>query len=78
MNLTENESSEIRRVCDDSGIPWESLHEKHIVITGATGLIGSALAKSLLGEYNLPFERKAPLKGEFSSFRRLSFSAVGV
>lgn len=35
---------------DDKSIPWEQLNNKNILVTGATGLVGSILVKSLLYE----------------------------
>lgn len=47
-SISENEMQEIKRIVEDADIPWNSLHEKTMVITGATGLIGSTLVKALL------------------------------
>lgn len=38
---------DLHKVCKADFIPWESLKESTILITGATGLIGSALIRSL-------------------------------
>lgn len=46
MNSILNE--DILSVCEDRGIPWERLAGKNVFVTGATGLIGSLLVKSLL------------------------------
>lgn len=39
---------DIADICADSGIPWDALHNSTILVTGATGLIGSLLVKSLV------------------------------
>ncbi|MDP9466312.1 MAG: NAD(P)-dependent oxidoreductase [Actinomycetota bacterium] len=39
---------DLERVCSTAGIPWQSLHGKDVLVTGATGLIGRALVKALL------------------------------
>lgn len=39
---------DLNNIMSDTSIPWELLHNKSILITGATGLIGSLLVKSIL------------------------------
>jgi nucleoside-diphosphate-sugar epimerase len=39
---------DLERSCAARFVPWERLHGKTVLITGATGLIGGALAKTLL------------------------------
>lgn len=39
---------DIADICSDSGVPWDSLHESTLLVTGATGLIGSLLVKALV------------------------------
>ena len=40
-------AEDLMAVCDAS-LPWESLKNSHILVTGATGLVGSMLVKALL------------------------------
>ena len=35
-------------LCHMQCIDWEKLHNKHILVTGGTGLIGSTLVKALI------------------------------
>lgn len=39
---------DLSAIAEDSGIPWESLRGRRILVTGATGLIGSLIVKALL------------------------------
>lgn len=39
---------DLSSIAEDSGIPWESMRGCSILVTGATGLIGSLLVKALL------------------------------
>lgn len=41
-------SDELRAVAEDKELPWDDLDGKSILITGATGLIGSLVARTLL------------------------------
>lgn len=39
---------DLEHISSNSGIPWEKLRNSSILVTGATGLIGSALVKALV------------------------------
>ena len=39
---------DLERISAATYVPWEALHGKTVLVTGATGLIGSALVKALL------------------------------
>lgn len=39
---------DLERTCADTSVPWELLHGRTVLVTGATGLIGRALIKTLL------------------------------
>ena len=39
---------DIADICTEPGIPWDFLHNSTVLVTGATGLIGSLLAKALI------------------------------
>lgn len=41
-------AEDLAAIAADSGIPWEALRGRSILVTGATGLIGSLLVKALL------------------------------
>ncbi|GAA2721784.1 NAD-dependent epimerase/dehydratase family protein [Cellulomonas aerilata] len=39
---------DLQRTCTSPAVPWQALHGTTVLVTGATGLIGTALVKSLL------------------------------
>lgn len=47
-DFDKNDLEEMERICDAPFIPWERFYGKHILITGATGLIGYTLTNVLL------------------------------
>lgn len=41
-------TADLLQICSDENIPWEKLRNQTVLITGATGLIGGTLVRSLL------------------------------
>lgn len=39
---------DLDHICSTASIPWQTLHGKTVLVTGATGLIGGSLVKALL------------------------------
>ena len=48
-------SDDIMEVASDGNLPWTSLSRKNILITGATGLIGSCLTEILMSRPNVDY-----------------------
>lgn len=44
--------NDMEQIASDNNIPWEELNGKTVIITGATGLIGSALVRALYAAKN--------------------------
>ncbi|GAA2721788.1 NAD-dependent epimerase/dehydratase family protein [Cellulomonas aerilata] len=41
-------AEDLERICAAPEVPWQSLHGRTVLVTGATGMIGSALTRALL------------------------------
>ena len=39
---------DLERVCNTTAVPWQELHDRTVLVTGATGLVGTHLVRTLL------------------------------
>lgn len=65
-------ADDIRRAATDANIPWAELSGKNILVTGATGLIGSCLVEVLLSHPGIDYEVYASGRNKDRFFRRFA------